>query len=340
MHSEEFEIETASVKNEINTEANYDDISFAEKEKIQRETPNDADKVVPVALKTNSEFARCSSKSDDDDDFEIIVPLENPLQIAMCLTDNTHENREIILGDKYDKLKELHEDSDEVDTLLAPRGYACLICGKTYRNLGSFQKHEKAHDQLINPVTKSPIPTPIISLKQLTDNITKESGIYSCGCGKQFRRKTSVSACMKVHRNSGVGCQWCPLVFLKQLDLRKHCRLDHPSHRKSKHRCITCNKVFLTRKSLKTHSKHHTKKTSSEITNSDQTDCEVNSKTEAKIVARKSVRHLSKNSDLNETLKFKFVCRICSEEFTTLGALTLHSSTHKKVINYKDCIIN
>lgn len=338
----------------------FDDVLHHKEEHLNLNIVNDTDlSVVPVSLKSNSEFHNGNLPNSMEE--EIIIPssVTTNLRPRRCRKFRSKESDAI--SENFDSEPHLRDMDEEVDDLLAPRGFACPICNKKYMNIVTLTRHEKTHEEI-----------------ELNDpkSIVVKDGIYKCSCGKGFRRRSSALACIKVHRKTGLPCQWCELIFQTQMTLRKHCKEAHRDMMQAKHTCTTCKKTFTHKRGLLRHTQSHlrylkkemkTKKIKPrpkdiEVIELDSEDslekpqlscdfCDIDYKSVADLrshlICAHPVIHSASELDLAKKKpfsKFKFICRTCGRGHSTLGALTLHNKTeHKKVkvtnSSISNCII-
>ncbi|XP_035277635.1 zinc finger protein 91 isoform X1 [Anguilla anguilla] len=174
--------------------------------------------------------------------------------------------------------------------------HTCKVCGKSYRMLTCFLKHQQVHDS-------EGIPPPVKSFEQQIEQLEKNT--YSCpDCGKRFSRAMALQFHMRSHgyetgypfsslSNSDAQvfkCSFCPALFSVNTELQDHLSKKHSG-------CL------------------------SEVT--DQTS-EL-----AQGVSNDSLKSVSDAP--NRSLDCgKYQCKECGRRFSVIGALNFHKRIHRK----------
>lgn len=231
------------------------------------------------------------------------------------------DSKEVIISDSLDDDVELN-----VGDLLAPLEHRCSVCHKQYRYLKSLQRHESAHE---------------LPKNESSNNDEGESGevdgSYACFCGKVYRRRSSVTSCLKSHESAGLTCKWCSKVFDRKVDMKLHiCPIRKTI--KSKFRCNKCTKTFRFQSNLIKHKRMHI----INIEVKQKEDKKINKYFQCKECGinflKKSLyenhieNHKIKHEELKKETKFMFKCNKCGKDCSTLKAFTKHKLKHEKKV--------
>ncbi|XP_063735631.1 zinc finger protein 184 isoform X2 [Eleginops maclovinus] len=148
--------------------------------------------------------------------------------------------------------------------------HTCLVCGKVYTYLVSYQKHLQLHENPPSP-TKSPHNIHNLPQHQCLDcgmsfirrarllghmriHRSSKSIPPRCDqCGIDFRSIKSWMSHVDIHRNKPFWCLSCAKGFRSEYSLDKHLR----SHTLTKHTCHICHESFHASKQLRIHYNTH-----------------------------------------------------------------------------------
>ncbi|XP_060906836.1 zinc finger protein 780B isoform X2 [Labrus mixtus] len=178
---------------------------------------------------------------------------------------------------------------------------SCSVCGKVYKYLSSFKKHQQIHNKKVTVNTSVP-------------NLTK----YECPeCGMAFLRKVRLQGHMRIHRSSillkseYLKCDQCNKNFKSEKSWMAHLEL----HELKPFWCLSCTKGFFNEEALEKHLQNHSlKKYACNICN-------------------KSFRlHTELKHHYNTHSGAKpFQCTICGKAFSHPGNLVSHRKKHVRV---------
>ncbi|XP_072536485.1 uncharacterized protein [Salminus brasiliensis] len=193
--------------------------------------------------------------------------------------------------------------------------HKCEVCGKSYRMLGCFLKHQLIHDASNN------LP-PVKSFDYQVEQLKKNS--YSCpDCGKRFSRAMALQFHMKCHGyETGL-----PIETTK------------PSHSSNAPQCQNCLAFFTCESSLEIHQKHCTKpKTEPEKRAEESRRNELEA---ANVVQEKDTnaqKRTNRTEKVSETVPadLKYKCGDCGRAFSVVGALNFHKRIHSEGHRFKN----
>ncbi|XP_066538989.1 zinc finger protein 850 [Hoplias malabaricus] len=235
--------------------------------------------------------------------------------------------------------------------------YKCEVCGKSYRMLACFLKHQLIHDA-------NSTPPPVKSFDYQLEQLKKNS--YGCPeCGKTFSRAMALQFHMKYHgyetgfpaeraqlssNFGGPQCQTCHVFFDSESALQmhqKHCKehqVEGQQEKVRKQNVLREDGTF--QKQLSAHEKHMEPKKLLRIRPVDlKHTCDDCGRGFSFVGALKIHKRIYCKSNLfksNSKLpitsqakfkkysaKFPFMCPECGRRFSTNAALGMHKKWHK-----------
>lgn len=176
--------------------------------------------------------------------------------------------------------------------------YTCLVCGKMYMYLLSFQKHQRLHADVAPSVKCEP---------------TLRS--YECpDCGMSFIRRSRLIGHLRVHRKlkkKSLTCDQCSKAFSSMESWVAHINL----HKRKPFWCLSCAKGFRDEASLDDHLQTH-----------NQGQC------------NRNIFHKSFDASTQITSIIKasigpkpYQCTFCGMSFTYYARFVSHQEKHLKV---------
>ncbi|XP_035900588.1 zinc finger and SCAN domain-containing protein 12-like [Anopheles stephensi] len=171
----------------------------------------------------------------------------------------------------------------------------CDVCGETMSTESALTMHRRKHEAKANGPT----------VKAVT--VAKSEPTICHVCGHTSKSRRALRLHLITHSSDkNVVCPICAKRFKRRRDLRIH--LDVHSGRK--YECGTCGKKFLTKVTLRNHSKTHR---------------DSNLKHECTVCARQFVHpHQLQKHMVMHTDEYPYVCDICKTVFRTLGRYKRH----------------
>uniref|UniRef100_UPI0037E9849B zinc finger protein 709 isoform X2 n=1 Tax=Semicossyphus pulcher TaxID=241346 RepID=UPI0037E9849B len=191
--------------------------------------------------------------------------------------------------------------ADRVSKKKKPKFHSCLVCGKVYKYLVSFTKHQRLHDK------QAPARKSVQSLRK-----------YECpDCGMAFIRQARLLSHQRIHRlgaslkSDSPRCSQCNKTFTSEKSWMSHTEL----HRLRPFWCLSCSKGYFDEVSLEKHLQGHYLK---------QHKCKI---------CNKSFRlHTQLINHYNTHTGAKpFQCTVCGKGFAHPGNLISHRKRHPKV---------
>ncbi|XP_022616312.1 zinc finger protein 660-like isoform X1 [Seriola dumerili] len=181
--------------------------------------------------------------------------------------------------------------------------YACLVCGKVYTYLVSFQKHQQQHE----------------NRSSTTDNQTAQNlHKYECSdCGMSFSRRTRLFGHMRVHRSrrqqrsKPPRCDQCNKDFSSMKSWMSHIDI----HKEKPFWCLSCAKGFRDEVSLDKHLQSHSLR---------QHKCNICHK-------RFQMSAQLMNHYNTHTGAKPYQCPFCGKTFSHAGNLITHKKKHLRV---------
>ncbi|XP_047188110.1 zinc finger protein 569 isoform X3 [Scophthalmus maximus] len=181
--------------------------------------------------------------------------------------------------------------------------YACLICGKVYTYLVSFQKHQEQHG------TKSST-----AKSQSIQNLHK----YECPyCGMSFIRRTRLIGHLRVHLSHRPSkaklprCDQCNKDFTSI----KSWMIHADRHREKPFWCLSCAKGFVDEASLDKHLQSHSLR---------QHKCDLCSKSFQ--MSSQLMNHYNSHTGAKP-----YQCSLCGKNFSHSGNIITHQKKHVRV---------
>lgn len=179
--------------------------------------------------------------------------------------------------------------------------HSCLVCGKVYKYLVSFRKHQRQHE------SKSPPG-------RSADSLNK----YECQeCGMSFIRRVRLLTHLRVHRSlkahesKPLTCDQCDKTFTDVQSWMSHNEL----HDEKPFWCYNCGKGFSNEKALNQHLQRH---------NQSKHTCNICHKSFL------MVAELRNHHKTHAGVK-SYQCSTCGKAFSYLGHLISHRKKHLKV---------
>ncbi|XP_034553908.1 zinc finger protein 90-like [Notolabrus celidotus] len=131
-----------------------------------------------------------------------------------------------------------------VEGVLMKNGlHSCLVCGKVYKYLISFRKHQQQHNKTAP-----------------SSNSVQKGSKYECpDCGMDFIRKARLIGHMRTHWSRGpvnlesLKCDQCNKSFTTEKSWESHIKL----HKRKPFWCVSCSKGFFNEQSLEKHQLRH-----------------------------------------------------------------------------------
>ncbi|KAL2084337.1 hypothetical protein ACEWY4_019855 [Coilia grayii] len=186
--------------------------------------------------------------------------------------------------------------------------HTCGVCGKSYRMLGCFRKHQLAH------AGAQDNPPPVKSFDLQVEQVKKNA--YSCThCGKLFSRAMALQFHMKSHGHDTETLTSSP-----------------KSQATEKFQCSTCPNQFQSQVSLENHQKNCGKTKDNKADEVPVVDSVQKSESEPP----QNVKHLSVPDDDSQippepkSADLKYKCVDCGRSFAVVGALNFHKRIHLK----------
>ncbi|KAG9275928.1 zinc finger protein 91-like [Astyanax mexicanus] len=192
--------------------------------------------------------------------------------------------------------------------------YKCAVCGKSYRMLGCFLKHQLIHDASNN------LP-PVKSFDYQLGQLKKNS--YSCpDCGKLFSRAMALQFHMKCHGyETGLPIE-----------------ATNSSHSSNGPQCQTCLAFFTSESALETHQKHCVKpktepeKPAEESQGNQSNQLNVVQENDPNVQIQKNSQNEAETtvSETPDSADLTHKCEDCGKAFSVVGALHFHRRIHMK----------
>ncbi|XP_071326756.1 zinc finger protein 660 isoform X3 [Trachinotus anak] len=181
--------------------------------------------------------------------------------------------------------------------------YACLVCGKVYTYLVSYQKHQQLHEN-----------RSLVAENQSAQNLHR----YECPeCGMSFIRQTRLLGHMRVHRSrrqlksKPPRCDQCNKEFTSVKSWMSHSDI----HKEKPFWCLSCAKGFRDEVSLDKHLQSHSLR---------QHKCDICHK------SFQSSAQLMNHYNTHTGAK-PYQCSFCGKTFSYAGNLSTHKKKHLRV---------
>ncbi|XP_034553838.1 zinc finger protein 184 isoform X2 [Notolabrus celidotus] len=188
-----------------------------------------------------------------------------------------------------------------MDRRLKKKKRSCIVCGKVYKYLSSFLKHQQQH--------KNDSPEMIY---------VNRGSKYGCAdCGRVFGRKARLLCHMRTHRPrapvnlKSLKCDQCNKSFTNEHSWKNHIEL----HKQKPFWCLSCPKGFFNEQSLKKHQLRH---------NQRKHTCSICSKS---FILRS---HLTYHHNTHTGAK-PFQCTVCGKAYAHPMNLITHRKKHARV---------
>ncbi|XP_031627218.1 zinc finger and SCAN domain-containing protein 12-like [Contarinia nasturtii] len=181
--------------------------------------------------------------------------------------------------------------------------YVCRICGSSFTQNGSLKCHMFIH--------------------------TGERP-YKCDqCDKAFTQSKS----LVFHKRRHTGekpfpCDVCGIQFRQKDGLKRHIAAKHAAQRTKNHICHICDKVLLSRHSLKAHLTRHNDKDIEEKFNQLEKLHKANSTDPMKVA--KTENEKIEDSETPDDWDELFACEFCDQAFSNSNELLEHRETHNE----------
>ncbi|XP_066927752.1 zinc finger protein OZF-like [Clytia hemisphaerica] len=240
-------------------------------------------------------------------------------------TQETSDIKQIILNNtesKYSNINQGHvqslfmkcKDQVFVDKRSSQGQLKCDICGKSYLQLFSLQKHMLTHSESQHRHHCANCGKKFDNRRLFKDHL-KSGGCekpYECTvCGRRFSVESSLSKHSAVHlEENSFNCNLCGKGFKVISNLRKHFRV-HTGNKPFK--CHVCAKAFEQSSNLQVHLRIHTGERPHK--------CTVCGK------AFKQAHHLKRHHRIHTGEK-PFECNVCGKTFNQSAGLKTHLRIH------------
>ena len=241
-----------------------------------------------------------SDMSDNVDEAEAVTSEDESDISEMIVMDDDDEEWRPSDSDRKELAR--NGDDQESDNEFEEVEIKCKKCEKTFSNKSSLSSHV------------------------LTVHVQK--GWEKCNlCGKKcptaqamnrhlMNHSDPCAVCNKWHSartKQSQTCGICGQLFCLVLDLRRHCRAQHPEQRKKEHQCDQCGKSYTTNYTLIQHLRTHTGEKPFKCCFCERafvTSCELK-------------RHI-----LSHTKEKLFICETCGATFADQRGLRRHLQIH------------
>lgn len=188
-----------------------------------------------------------------------------------------------------------------VKHLMRSENLSCSVCGKVYKYLSSFLRHQQQHNETV-PVNKW----------------DKKAAKYECPhCGTAFIRKARLICHMRTHWSSGpvnlesLNCDQCNKSFTSEKLWRNHIEL----HKRKPFWCPRCCKGFFNEHSLEKHLQTH---------NPSVYVCDICSRSFR--LHSQLIHHQNTHTGAKP-----FQCTVCGQAFAIPKELIIHKKIHGRL---------
>lgn len=144
----------------------------------------------------------------------------------------------------------------KLETKKASNPFKCDKCNRTFNSLHNYNQHSKTH--AIDDDRKCPFCFKSFkALKHHIRNVHSEKRFHCEQCGKSFGKKHGLDRHLKTHSDDfkSYQCPKCSRLFVEKIQLERHFHVHLKAKKKTKHRCLECQKYFNRRPDLLRHRK-------------------------------------------------------------------------------------
>ena len=206
---------------------------------------------------------------------------------------HTHRgNRQQMPLHLLERIKIIHKQDGSIS-------YVCVICGENSPAYEYLVPHLASHLKFVNQLSCEICGMEFAEKKKYLMH-SKTHGDKCSICYKEFVSRDEFQSHLERHYGPFYKCDMCAQGFLSQSNHAKHMAIQHLN--KEPHRCPVCFENFKSKREIMAHVKGHG-----------------------------SSRELMVPHDLADRIKVcnkRYVCAICSLEYTKLSMMTSHLENH------------